>query len=81
MYALFDSIESFDAWHEEVKKTLGIPDAFGTTNYTIATDSVLENSAAVWAYVDNEVDTTGLALYSRDELIELGHYKELELPL
>ena len=80
MYALFDSIETFDAWHEEVKKTLGIPDAFGTTNYTLPTDSVLEGSSAVWAYVDNDIDTTGLDLYSRADLIALGYYRELVLP-
>jgi len=80
MYALFNDIESFDVWHEEVKKALGIPDGLGTTNYTIPTHSVLEGSVAVWAYVNDEVDSIKLDLYSREQLIALGHYKEFVLP-
>jgi len=65
MYAIFNNIELFNIWHEQVKKTLGIPDSFGTINYTLPTKSILKGSSAVWAYVDNDIDLTGLHLHSR----------------
>ena len=48
----FNSIEEFDAWHDLVKSTLGLPYDDGiTTQYT---DPLIQADGSVIAYSDDE---------------------------
>jgi hypothetical protein len=79
MYALFSTIEDFNQWHTSVKTDLGLPDGFGTIEYTTPVNSMLEDSTSVFAFIDSQVDAEGLTTYTREELISLGHYVQFEL--
>lgn len=57
MWASFDSLEDFVAWHEAIKQELGIPLPDGiTTEYT---EPVTLPSGEIVAWVDSE-HTSGL---------------------
>jgi hypothetical protein len=67
MYALFNSLDVFATWQSQVCNELGLPDGFGTINYTnpigkIGTDQVI-------AAVDDSIDVSALTILTNQELI------------
>lgn len=81
-YAIFETIDDFNSWHEAIKIQLGIPDGLGTLEYTKPISK--ENSLQIIAMVDAQISHDGLNLITEEEGIELGYlpaYPIVELPL
>lgn len=80
-YAVFSTINNFNAWHEAIKIELGIPDGLGTLEYTKPISK--EGTESVIAMVDAQISHDGLDLITEEEGIELGYlpsYPIVELP-
>ncbi len=55
MYYKFDSVEDFDAWHNNIKEELGYPLEDGiTTEYT---ELHTKTDGELYAFVDDELAT------------------------
>lgn len=79
MYALFDSLETFSLWQNQVSHDLGLPNEFGTINYTnpigkIGTDQVI-------AAVDETIDFSNLTILSDQELQDGKWLRDLAMTI
>lgn len=74
MYAIFNSIEDFNSWHENIKLELGIPDEY-TIAYTQPYESAVLGSSEIYCFIDEQVDSTNLNMKTREELIQDGIMK------
>ena len=79
MYALFDSLEVFATWQSQICNELGLPNDFGTINYTnpigkIGTDQVI-------AAVDDAIDLSELTILSDQELQDGKWLRDLAMTI
>ena len=79
MYALFDSLEVFATWQSQICNELGLPNDFGTINYTnpigkIGTDQVI-------AAVDDAIDLSALTILSDQELLDGKWLRDLAMTI
>jgi hypothetical protein len=79
VYALFNSLETFAAWESKVSNELGLPNDFGTINYTnpigkIGTDQVI-------AAVDETIDVSALTILSDQELLDGKWLRDLAMTI
>ena len=79
MYALFDSLEVFATWQSQLCNELGLPNEYGTINYTnpigkIGTDQVI-------AAVDDAIDLSALTILSDQELLDDKWLRDLAMTI
>ncbi len=75
MFAKFQNLQEFDAWHEAIKIQLGLPNNEGTIDYTMPR---LKKDGSLVAFVDEQIDISGLEIISEEQAIIQGYLPTLD---
>lgn len=78
-YLQFNNIDAFNAWHETIMETLGIPDGLGTVIYSELIVHPVDNT--VMASIDERTETGDVEVFNLWQLYELGYLEFPDLPL